>query len=311
MTALQLSRDYFEAVARPALQRDFPDVFTRAAVGLVGNGSECFGYDDEISRDHDWGVDFFIWVSESDRDIVEQLQAWKNKLLEDNPPPYARARSQYGATIGVMTPGDFYRSLVGYPDGPDAIRDWMRIPEENLAMATNGDVFMDNAGVFTSTREKLLRYYPEDLRKKKLAARCMALAQTGQYNLTRCFMRGDWVAYNATLARFSDAVIAAVFLLNKAFRPYYKWAFRRLTDLSILSNEAAPLLRELALTCTGTKASYEAARDIAERLCALIAEELRRQGLAQTNDDFLTAQAEQIQQSIQDDFLRALPTQYE
>jgi hypothetical protein len=55
MNGMALSRRYFSDVADPRLKIEFPDLYGRMASGLVGNGSECFGYDDEISRDHDWG----------------------------------------------------------------------------------------------------------------------------------------------------------------------------------------------------------------------------------------------------------------
>ena len=65
-----------------------------------------------------------------------------------------------------MSVGDFYRSIIGLEDVPQSIQQWMRIPEESLAMATNGRVLYDAPGEFTRIREQLLRYYPEDLRLK-------------------------------------------------------------------------------------------------------------------------------------------------
>ena len=311
MKGIELSRRYFFDIAEPELQQAFPDLFTRLAAGLVGNGSECFGYDDEISRDHDWGVDFFLWVTESDRQYIPDLRQWKDDLFEKSPPAYLRTRSEYGARIGVMTVGDFYKSLIGNADGPDEIQDWRRIPEENLAMAVNGEIFIDHAGLFTATREKLLRYYPEDLRKKKLAAKCMAIAQTGQYNLSRCYERQDWVTYRNVLVRFSDNVISAVFLLNRFYRPYYKWAYRKMTELSILGKVVGAKLKNIAMSCGLNKASYDALQKEVSDICALLADELRHQKLALSGDWFLTTQGEEIQSSIQDNFLRSLPAQYE
>lgn len=46
------------------LEAKFSEDLDKIAVGLVGEGSDCFGFDDKISRDHDWGPGFAIWIPE-------------------------------------------------------------------------------------------------------------------------------------------------------------------------------------------------------------------------------------------------------
>jgi hypothetical protein len=308
---LDLSRAYFTDVALPELRRDFPELLPRLAAGLVGNGSECFGYDDEISRDHDWGVDFFIWLTDADAAYMDPLRDWKMNLFDKAPPSHPRTRSEYGARVGVMTCGEFYRSLIGFPRCPETISQWRTAPEEHFAMAVNGAVFIDGAGEFTATRESLLGYYPEDLRLKKVAAKCMSLAQTGQYNLDRCCRRRDFVAMHAVVSRFMDSCIAMVFLLNRSYRPYYKWAFRAMTALPALGAPAGRLLEEIALAGIADDGAIETVIRAAGELCRMFVGELRRQGVSSSDDWFLTTHGEEARRRISDEYLRSLPTQYE
>lgn len=310
MGALELSRAYFEQTALPALQRDFPEATPRVAAGLVGNGSECFGYDDEQSRDHDWGVDFFLWIREEDREaLLAPLLAWKQEILRCVPPGLSRRRSYYGGDVGVMTVGDFYRSLIGVPRCPETLTEWRLAPEENFAMAVNGDVFYDPCGEFTAVRKALLGYFPEDLRLKRAAAACMALAQTGQYNFMRIAKREDWVTVLHTRTAFSDEAIVLVFLLNRVYRPYHKWAWRRMTELPILGRDVGEELRGLALSFGFGEEALLDQRERMERVCGLLRAELSRQGLSDSDDWFLTDHGEQVQRRIQDSFLRSLPPQ--
>ena len=66
MNGLELAQKYYEECGEEVLKKSFPELFSRIAVGLAGEGSECFGFDDEISRDHDWGAAFCIWLDRAD-----------------------------------------------------------------------------------------------------------------------------------------------------------------------------------------------------------------------------------------------------
>lgn len=81
MKGLELSRRYYQEVGEPALRARFGDRVSRFAAGLVGEGSECFGYDDSISADHDYGPGFCLWLTPEDYETVgKEAQAVYDSL---------------------------------------------------------------------------------------------------------------------------------------------------------------------------------------------------------------------------------------
>ena len=301
MKGLELAERFFESVFPDLMQR-YPSASGRIAAGLVGEGSECFGFDDGYSQDHDWGPRFVIWLSEEDfREYGADLARWYDDL-----PKYFRGYHQTLKTPeaagreGVMKAGGFYRRYLGREDAPDTAAQWFALPETYLSVVTNGKVFLDFPGEFTRIREKLLAFYPEDVRIKKIAARAAVMAQSGQYNYLRCVRRGETVAAELALCEFIRAGISMIYLLNRRYMPFYKWAHRGLRDLGRLSSLAASF-EFLA----GNNDSEEKTEKI-EYISETVLQELAAQGLCETGDSFLLAHCGEMMKRIQDPGIRGL-----
>ena len=84
MKGLELSKKFYEEYGRQMLEREFAPYLDRIAVGLAGRGSQCFGYDDEISSDHDFAPGFCIWLTEEDEQKIGfSLQRAYSKLPKE------------------------------------------------------------------------------------------------------------------------------------------------------------------------------------------------------------------------------------
>ena len=304
MKGLELSRKYYETACRPVLKGRLGEKFNRLAVGLVGNGSECYGFDDELSQDHDFGPRFFIWLTDEDDAAIGAEVRAAMEAVPKNFLDYKGVNvSEHGAVgrQGVFRIGTYYRMMLGIDHVPASIDEWRRLGEVNLSIATNGEVFEDGPGAFTAFRNALKAGFPEDLRRKKIAAVCCSAAQTGQYNYIRCLRRGEAVGAHICEAEFMEHAMRLVYLLNNAYRPFYKWIHRGLLDLPILGRETYDRLGELIKA--GDPGEHV---DRIEALCGKIIEELRRQGLTDSPSTFLLDHGAQVQARIQDPVLRKM-----
>ncbi len=370
--ALERCLEYYERYGKPMLAQ-FPELAGHFAAGLVGEGSECFGYDDIISSDHDYFPRFFIWLDdEAYEKYGEVLQAAYQKLPKRwsdcslsgsvdreqgagnssdtfSDSDTEKEQSAFGASnssakidtgrkqstawpeavetimtpvsekrCGVFRTTDFYFMLLGRKTPPEAMYDWISLQETRLATVTNGEVFEDCGGGFTAQREVYLSGFPEDVRKKKLAARLRKMAQMGQYQYARCMMRGEYVAAQMALAEFVQYTGSCCFLLAGQYMPYFKWMHRKMKELPVLSEVAEKLEKLSVLPCqqdkwdTETPGEYRFALNTAdekvvliEEIASLVAQELRRQGLADGQDSYLEPYAAEVESRIEDAVLRA------
>ena len=301
MKGLELCERYFRQIALPVIEKTCGALLGRMAIGLVGDGSECFGYDDEISRDHDWGPGFCIWLNREVFDeFEEKIQAAYDKLPESFEGFSARRTSQWGGgRVGVLEIGAFYRRFVGMDSAPQTLKQWLIIPENALAAAVNGKVFQDPPGEFSAIRNTLKAFYPEDVRLKKIAARCMTAGQAGQYNFPRCVKRSEPYAAHYAEFKFMEDTVSLLFLLNKTYTPFYKWSHRALRKLPVMGSYAHGKILELLHT-----RDLHLKADQMESLTLKLIETLKGLGLSDSDSDFLPDHGPMVQGRIQDPELR-------
>lgn len=308
MNGLELSRGYYEAYGKPMLERDFADLLPFLAVGFVGNGSEHFGFDDDISRDHDFEPGFCIFLP--GEDVVDRRQAFAlERAYAKLPKEFAGVKRQSVSPVGgnrngILRTAEFYLAAVGAEDGDLPLDGWLHIPDYALAQATNGEVFYDGYGEFTRIRQKLLQM-PEDIRRKRLAGNLLIMAQAGQYNFVRCLRHGEPEAAQLACVQFVEAALKTEFLLQKKYLPFYKWSFRALREL----DNTLALSGQLAFLLSGNNADDDTAEEkynTIEAVCGDFVEKLQNDNLTQAICGDLEKHAYSVNDSIRDSNIRTM-----
>ena len=295
MNGLQLSQKFYDECGKDAIHELFPEYEKRIAIAFCGHGSECYGFDDEISCDHDFETGFAMFLTDEDdikigprlsrlyREISKGEKIKRSLLCEKK--------------NGVIRISDYFRRYTGSEGAPDSIEQWMALPSYALAECVNGEVFRDDLGIFTAEREKIRNGMPEDVRKKKMAAKAALMAQSGQYNYERCLLHNQKEAAYLASDEFVKKACDMIFLLNRRHAPYYKWVFRAMDDL--------PLLSELKIPLSGILERRDIVQNI-ERVSLSVINELKRQDLSTSNSDYLEDHAFEVMDRIENRYLKSL-----
>lgn len=311
MKGIELSEKFYREFGKPMLHNEFPEWEHLIAVGLIGIGSECFGYDDEISRDHDFEPGFCLFIP--DEDLIGRGTAFAlEKAYSRLPKEFMGYKRNLLAPVGgnrhgVIRISEFFKSKTGTSDGSLSMKDWFYIPEQSLAEATNGKIFRDDLGKLTEIRKKI-SYMPEDVRLKKLAGNILIMGQSGQYNYKRCILRGETAAAQLALAEFVKSALNVAFLLNKKYIPYYKWSFYALRKLKTLSSIYQPL--EYLISNGNNEEEISRKEYIIEQICSDIIAELKKQKITQFNGTQMEGHAYSVNDRISDAEIRNLHILY-
>ena len=305
MKGLEIARAYYREYGEPMLRERFPELLPLIAAGLAGSGSECWGYDDEVSADHDYEPGFCLFLP--GEDVVDRKTAFAlERAYAALPKEFMGLKRALiapvgGARHGVMRTAEFMADKTGRPDGQLSLTEWLFIPESSLAEAVNGEIFMDGYGEVTAIRERLM-HRPEDVRLKKLAGQLLLMGQSGQYNYRRCLSHGETGAAQLAAVEFVKSSMAAVFLLNDVYQPYYKWSFRAMRALPKLSITAE--LLEYLLTTDNEEETAAEKYDVMEGIAADLIDELQEQGLTQATCGDLEKHAYSVNDRIGDAQIR-------
>ena len=304
MKGLEEARKFYEEAGAEMISRNFGDLENRIAVGLVGHGSECFGFDDQTSRDHDFETGFCIWLTKDDEEKIGfRLMRAYDKLVKSVNGERADRVVENGFQ-GVFVTGDFYRRYTGCDGAPKTWQDWLYTNSAYFAEATNGEVFRDDLGEFTKIRNEILHGMPEDVRAKKIGSCALKAAQSGQYNYARCLAHGEEGAAMLALFEFVTNAIELAFLLNRKHCPYYKWALRSMDGLDKFAELKQPL--EYLLTADNDKAGQSVKKAIVEDISLALANEINAQFDLGVKGGFLEPYAYAIQKRIKNSDIRNL-----
>ena len=230
----EISRLYYEDIGKPVITRNFGDIADSLAFGLAGEGSECFGFDDDISHDHDFAPSFCIWVNDLEGDVPRERLDDLRKAYEALPKTFMglspNETEEGRGRKGVILLSEFLKKFTGKPCLPENDSDWLDIPDEDIACIVNGRVFEDSSGFFTDIRNKL-RNRPRWVTLAKLTEELDKAAKHGQSNYPRAVKRGDTVSAYFELSEFMKSVLAACHLIEERYAPYQKWLMRSCRDI--------------------------------------------------------------------------------
>lgn len=243
---LALSRDFFHELVLPILERRFPAETARCAFGFFGYGSEALGFDDELSRDHHWGlrVDALCPEELPAARRVEMVAAVAAELPATFRGIPLRAAHLPGAGLSLDSLEGFLMRTLGAPHAPRTHLDWLRIPEEDILHVINGEVWRDGDGRFSAARALLNDYYPEPVRRRRIAHWCRYYSGMGAYALHRALLRDNVLYAHLALARALRLGIQLAFLLDRRYFPYDKWLYACFLRLPRMAAPLRPLVDE-------------------------------------------------------------------
>ncbi|MBE5933552.1 MAG: DUF4125 family protein [Lachnospiraceae bacterium] len=327
---LSKSREFYEEYGKPMIREKFPEYEGEIAVGVVGAGSDCFGFDDEISMDHDFGIGFCMWLTKEDYDAIGEPLSIEYKDILKKAGVYKQDSGRLEDRRGVYEIDYFYEEYLGPNYSLD--NGLQEFADYQLAAATNGEVFRDDLGLFSDIRRRLLEYYSEGDYRRRLVKSIHDFSQCGQSNYARMMARHDYVTANMCVNKAIESAMDIVYLLAKVYAPYYKWKFKGIENLikenRWTNRERLRDLQSLLVELSTAQEQKKAWKDVIynssivnyqdkklvliDKIAQLILNELKDQQLVYGEDVFLQNYESQILRGrIMDNVTRIIEIEWE
>jgi Domain of unknown function (DUF4037) len=243
MSGSELSRRFYADVVAPLLAEAMPGL--GYAAGRLGSGSDVLGFDDAMSRDHDWGCRLTLLVDEPDRDAVPQITALLERRL---PESYRGYPVRFPLTwdsalthkVEVATVAGFTVSRLGVDPARElSVLDWLVLTGQGVLEVIAGPVFADRTSELAPVRT-MLRWYPPDIERYVLAAGWQRLTQEMPM-VGRTADSGDELGSRLLSARLAGDLMWLAFAVSRRWPPYPKWRGTAFQALDVAADLAGPL----------------------------------------------------------------------
>lgn len=232
---LDLARSLYEEIVAPMVDRPH-------AACLLGEGSEVQGFDDERSRDHEWGprLQLFVDVPDVDR-VARAVRASLPAEHRGYPTSWFSLDTGRVTDHLEITTVALWMStrLPAVPPAPAGPADWLAIPQQHLRQLIAGEVFHDGLQEVTRLREGLA-WYPTDVWRWMLACQWHLIGQVLPL-LARTRETTDRRGARLLSARLTELMMEMAFLQERQYRPYAKWFGRAFENLGA-AQDLGPLL---------------------------------------------------------------------
>lgn len=248
---LAIAEDFFRQWGLPAIAERWPSLVDNLAAGRIF-GSDVLGGDDDISKDHNWGPQFHIWLQADD---YTALGSELEKRLNDAAPnPWngfrvagGGDRSVHVHNIETYCNGVFHGLCPEFRNPP-----WqcLKDHESNLYFIRHGAIWHDPSDVFGEV-QSALRFYPRQYHLLRLKEESFRVWHHGEYNFVqRMVKRADPVACAICLGEFISGAVKLCFLISGDYAPYWKWLafeFRKRKEFTGVAELLETLVHEIDL----------------------------------------------------------------
>jgi hypothetical protein len=266
MDGREFARHFHADLVAPLLARDMPRL--RYAAGRLGSGSDVLGFDDAVSRDHDWGCRLNLLVDEPDHGAVPQVSALLEREL---PESYRGYPVRFPVTwdtslshkVDVATVAGFAAGRLGVdPTSGLSVLDWLVLTGHSVLEVTAGPVFTDRTASLAPVRAALA-WYPPDIERYVIAAGWQQVMQDMQMT-GRAARRGDELGSRLLSARAASDLMWLAFVLSRQWPPYPKWRGTAFRGLAMAADLERPLT--VAATAPGWRDRENGLADACEVL---------------------------------------------
>jgi hypothetical protein len=284
-STVAVSRDFFLQVVKPILEREFPEETAQTAFGVFGYGSEALYMDDEISRDHHWGLRIDALMPD---DMFHSRREDIMRVVGANLPPSFQGYSLReglipGKGLALDSLSAFLVRTIGIDHAPQTHLEWLSVPEEDIVHVINGEVWHDPTGRYSEIRQALMNYYPEPVRRRRIAHWCRFFSGMGTYALKRAILRGNELYATTTFAKAIRWGVQLAFMLDRRYFPYDKWLLAYFERLPRLAEPLRPLVYEAVRLST----PWERKLDLLDQMADVIDAALVADGLIPAHPRFV------------------------